>query len=140
MSTALRAPEEVHTPGVFNIRTGKYITVPELAPDNRRWAKRRAAASKGELSGDDIGEPLACVVLDTSSTGARLKPHFPRAARCQSIKDLPARVTLMFVMDRFAVDCEICWRRDGEVGVRFVSPAREVPKPARMVAPARPKK
>lgn len=139
MSTALKAPEP-KAPGVFNIRTGKYISIPELAPENRRWAKRRAAASKGELSAEEIGEPLACVVLDTSSTGARLKPHFPRAARCQGIKDLPARLTLMFVMDRFAVDCEVCWRREGEIGVRFVSPAREVPKPVRMMQPAKPKK
>lgn len=108
--------------------------------DNRRWAHRRASASAGTLSAPEIGEPLPCVILDTSSTGARVKPHFARAARCQSIDDLPETFTLTFTMDRVAVDCSVAWRRKGEVGLKFISPARDVPKPVRMMAPAKGKK
>lgn len=103
----------------------------DAAPaDNRRWAKRRDSVTSATIGGAEIGEPLPCVVLDSSSTGARIKPHFARAARCQSIKDLPAHLTLVFTIDRVAIDCNIAWRRDGEVGLKFVSPARGLPKPA----------
>lgn len=97
--------------------------------DNRRWAKRRDSATLATICSNDIGDPLPCVVLDSSSTGARIKPHFARAARCQNLKDLPAHLTLFFTIDRVAIDCKIAWRRDGEVGLEFVSPARSIPKP-----------
>ena len=103
----------------------------DAAPaDNRRWAKRRDSTTSATLCSIDIGDPLPCVVLDSSSTGARIKPHFARAARCQSIKDLPAHLTLVFTIDRVAIDCKIAWRRDGAIGLKFVSPVRVLPKPA----------
>ena len=103
--------------------------VPEIAPDNRRWAHRRVCSSSATLQAPELGELVPCVVLDTSSTGARIKPHFTRAARNQSILDLPETFTLVYAIDRVAIDCRIAWRRGSELGLKFVSPARTLPKP-----------
>lgn len=146
---------------VLNIRNGSYITfgtrggapqssnaapqaasvapepaaTDEIKEDNRRWAHRRSSTTAATISGDGVGDPLPCIVLDTSSTGARVKPHFSRAAKCQSIDELPATFTLTFTMDLVAVDCRVAWRRKGEVGLRFTSPSRSVPKPVRKMQP-----
>jgi len=134
MTAAARAPRTSLT-DVLGVRRSNPLlgVIKEPTADNRRWAHRRASATSASLIGSEIGDPVPCVILDSSSTGARIKPHFTRAARFQSIKELPGTLTLFYTIDRVAIDCKIAWRRDGEVGLKFVSPARSIPKP-----PARP--
>lgn len=142
MTAVVRAPRANWT-DVLGNRKGNPLLSAEQASkaDNRRWAHRRASATSATLIGEDVGDPVPCVILDSSSTGARIKPHFTRAARFQNIKDLPGTVTLFYTIDRVAIDCKVAWRRDGEVGLKFVSPARSIPKPAqRPMMPGKGKK
>lgn len=124
---------------ILEIRNRKAVERPDAA-ENRRWAQRRGSFAQGRLIADELGEPLSCIVLDTSSTGARVKPQLARSTRCRDVKDLPKALTLFFVIDRVAIDCTVAWRREGLIGLRFVSPTRPVPKPARMMKPQKPKK
>ena len=107
--------------------------------DNRRWAHRRSSATAGYIYGGEIVDPVNCVILDTSSTGARIEVRALRGSRYHNINDLPKTFTIVFQIDRVAVDCGIAWRRGSELGIKFTSPARTIPPPKRKLAP-KPKK
>jgi hypothetical protein len=133
MSIAVRALRTGWTDVLVSSRARARVGVfGNPTANNRRWAHRRSSATAATLNGSELGDPVPCLVLDTSSTGARVRPHFARGARCQSLKDLPERFTVMFTIERVAMDCVVAWRRDGEIGLKFVSPARTVPKPKRV--------
>jgi len=55
-------------------------------------------------------EPMICIIIDWSHGGARLRPYDPN--RC------PKYFTLL-TQDGTEDMCEVVWRRDGEVGVKF---------------------
>jgi hypothetical protein len=131
MTAVVRAPRANWTDVLSSRKANSLIgIVGETDADNRRWAHRRNSATSATLIGGEIGDPVPCVILDTSSTGARVKPHFARGARLQNLKDLPEKFTLFYTLDRVAIDCVLAWRRDGEIGLKFTSPARSIPKPA----------
>ena len=101
MTAAIRAPRANWADVLGSRKANSLIgVVDETDADNRRWAHRRASATSATLIGADIGDPVPCVILDTSSTGARVKPHFARGARFQTIKDLPDNFTLFYTLDR----------------------------------------
>jgi hypothetical protein len=82
------------------------------------WSQRRAArrrnislsaivVSAGKLVGP-------CVLLDVSETGARLTQL--------GQSDVPDRFVLMLTKDgTVRRDCEVAWRANNEIGVRFIS-------------------
>jgi hypothetical protein len=107
--------------------------------DNRRWAHRRSSATAGYIYGGEIVDPVNCVILDTSSTGARIEIRALRGSRFHNINDLPKQFTIVFQIDRVAVDCAIAWRRGSELGIKFTSPARSIPAPKRKLV-IKPKK
>lgn len=108
--------------------------VGEKSDDNRRWAKRRMSATAGYIYGGEIVDPVNCVILDTSSTGARIEVRALRGSRYHNINDLPKQFTVVFTIDWMAVDCVIAWRRGNELGLKFTSPARTIPPQKRMIA------
>jgi hypothetical protein len=135
MTVALKPPTADRTQIALRTNRNSLVgIVAGVSEDNRRWAKRRASATVATLQGPDLGDPVPCLVLDTSSTGARIRPHLTRGGRFHSIKELPTKFVLLFTIDRVAIDCKIAWRTADEVGLKFVSPARTLPKP-----PQRPK-
>ena len=107
--------------------------------DNRRWAHRRSSATSAYIYGGEIVDPVNCVILDTSSTGARVEVRALRGSRHHNINDLPEQFTIVFQIDRVAVDCEIAWRRGSELGIKFTSPARTIQPPKRKLV-VKPKK
>ena len=130
MTAAIRAPRANWADVLGSRKANSLIgIVVETDADNRRWAHRRVSATSAILIGVEIGDPVPCLILDTSSTGARVKPHFARGAKFQAIMELPEIFTLFYSLDRVAIECKVAWRRDGELGLRFTSPARSVPKP-----------
>jgi hypothetical protein len=138
MSEAVRAVSTASRDLLSSRRALSVLQVVEAkAVDNRRWAHRRSSATSATMHSPAMSDVITCVVLDTSSTGARAKPHFARANQCRSIKELPASFTLVFTIERVAVECVIVWRRGDEIGLKFVSPSRSVPKPVRKLAPDR---
>jgi hypothetical protein len=53
-----------------------------------------------------------CIVADVSEGGARVRPHDYDLA--------PARVFLCLIDSGQFFECEVRWRRDGEIGLRFI--------------------
>lgn len=119
----------------FNARKASSLVgiVGDKSDDNRRWAKRRMSATAGYIYGGEIVDPVNCVILDTSSTGARIEVRALRGSRYHNVNDLPKQFTIVFTVDRVAVDCVIARRYGNELGLKFTSPARTIPPQKRMV-------
>lgn len=94
------------------------------AANDVRFSKRKSAQLAGYITSEHLSDAIACVVCDTSSTGARLKVE-PGPKRV-SASDLPDRFTLVMTQYRVRtdVDCVVARRTDAEVGVRFTSSFR----------------
>jgi hypothetical protein len=90
----------------------------------RRFAKRKTVATNALIVSPDISVPIACMVRDISSTGARLEliksVENPLGGRAK----LPGTFTINLRLDRMEVDCAIVWRNGAFVGVRFLSTPR----------------
>ena len=141
MTVAVRTTR-AHWADVLEARKATSLVgiVGQKTEDNRRWAHRRSSATAGYVFGGEIVDPVNCVILDTSSTGARIEVRALRGSRYHNVKDLPKQFTIVFMIDRVAVDCTVAWRRGSEVGLKFTSPARTLPPaPNRMIA-AKPKR
>ena len=94
----------------------------------RRFAARKSGATNALIVSPDISGPIACMVRDISSTGARLEliksVENPLGGRAK----LPGTFTIKLRLDRMEVDCAIVWRNATFVGVRFLSTPRTSPR------------
>lgn len=78
---------------------------------DRRDAERKRTLQKGQLFYLDSGAAVECLVLDISQAGARLRPT--------DVLSCPNRFRLRGP-DGAAYHCEVIWRDDQEIGVRFL--------------------
>lgn len=79
---------------------------------NRRIEPRRRIARSATISAHDAPSPVPCVVLDISSGGARLDVH--HSATIQQ------RFRLMIDLEGTERTCEVVWRKENSVGVKFI--------------------
>ena len=77
-------------------------------PDDRRLETRSPANARGIVVAP--GLELACLIVDQSNTGVRLRLDRNLA--------LPARVVLIDVAQATAVEAEVVWRKGQEAGVK----------------------
>lgn len=79
---------------------------------NRRQDRRRSVRIASiVLAG--AAEPIPCVVLDISSSGARLHVHDPN--------EVPDTFRLIMASTNDEYACETVWRQGNEMGVRFAN-------------------
>lgn len=94
-------------------------------PAEGRRAPRKSSVIGGTITAASMVAERPCKIVDMSATGARLR-LMPTS---DQTKGLPAGVpdafTLVLRVDRIEVDCEVAWRKEREVGIRF----RGVPRP-----------
>lgn len=85
----------------------------DIEPEERRGAPRRRLVRAAELAMPGLDTAIACVVLDVSTTGARV--------RLPSSAPLPA--TLRLKVEGLTLDtpCALRWRRSDEAGLEFLS-------------------
>ena len=76
----------------------------------RRSVNRRKMLGGGVISYDDGNCTMQCVVLDMSDGGARIRPADALACPDEF---------LLVTKDGGRAACQIAWRRDEFVGVRF---------------------
>lgn len=92
-------------------------TVAVVEGDNRRAMRRRTLKS-GIIAYNGRFATLSCTVRDISSTGARL--------RVEGTMNAPDTFELIVQIDGLEASCEVVWRKDHEVGVRFLAAPRIV--------------
>ncbi len=85
----------------------------ESRQGNRRSEPRRRLARSATISAHDGPSPVPCVVLDISASGARLDVHHAAA--------IPQRFRLLIDLEGTERTCEVVWRRENSVGVKFIS-------------------
>lgn len=98
----------------------------EAPPVDRRWASRKAASTRALIVSPELSTPVSCVVRDISTTGARLELVVGNDNLLGGRLRLPPIFTLKMTADRMEVDCAICWRCSGDIGVRFKSTPRSL--------------
>jgi len=99
----------------------------ESARDHR-WAQRNNCRIAAEISHHTLAEAVSCVIRDTSSSGARIELTSVRGAFAAGTERIPDHITVVMTIDRMAVECRVAWRRGTMIGVRYLSPARSLPK------------
>lgn len=95
-----------------------------LSTIERRFARRKDAATKALIISPDLNMPISCVVRDVSTTGARIELVTSPENLLGGRAKLPGSFVLNMRLDRLEVDSAIVWRKGGSVGVRFVSTPR----------------
>lgn len=84
---------------------------PSDEPSERRGEHRRKVVRAGEILLPGNASPIACVLLDISTSGARL--------RLPDQMSLPETFELKVVSLGFKREAAVRWRRGDEVGVEF---------------------
>lgn len=84
----------------------------------RRTSRRRRIAKPGLIWCEQESREHVCVVVDVSDSGARIK-FVSSAIEADQFE-------LRIEIDRFAVDCEVVWRRGHEMGLKFTGEPREL--------------
>jgi hypothetical protein len=80
----------------------------------------------GKIACSDRHVTIACTVRDISATGARLRVEGSVAA--------PDTFELLIPLDGLEANCQVVWRAQADVGVRFLGAPRTVaPKRAQVV-------
>ena len=89
------------------------------APHSVRSATRRRVLKSGVIAFNDRFSALPCVVRNLSPSGAHL--------RVEGTINVPNTFELLVELDGLEAQCEVVWRKDKEIGVRFTSPPRMAP-------------
>ncbi len=111
-ATPAKKSTEAASKGARASKRGRSGTAAHKGRSDERRAAKRFAVGKFASASFELGRSTArCGIVDISETGARLKFANPRA--------IPGAFTLYVEEDGFLVDCEVVWRREGRMGVRF---------------------
>jgi hypothetical protein len=101
--------------------------------DARRSRPRRRVLKSGTIAFNDRFSALPCTVRDLSETGAHL--------RVEGTVNVPNTFELIIDLDGLEANCEVVWRRDKDIGVRFLSAPRTVaPKRMQVIKPLVPER
>ncbi len=87
--------------------------------DARRSHPRRRILKSGTIAFNDRFSALPCTVRDRSETGAHL--------RVEGTVNVPNTFELIIELDGLEAGCEVVWRKEKDIGVRFLSAPRTVP-------------
>lgn len=90
----------------------------------KRRSRRKETALPAMLTFHNMRLTVPCTVADMSGSGAKLS--FPSTMQQQfgDMEHLPEKCILVLKADRLQVDVQIMWRRQGKIGVRFLTPPR----------------
>jgi hypothetical protein len=91
-----------------------------LAPttDDGRIAPRRRMLKSGKVAYSDRHVTIDCMVRDMSATGARL--------RIEGSVMAPDTFELLIALDGLEANCQVVWRREADIGVKFIGAPRTV--------------
>ena len=116
--TAQPAPATSGSPAVTS-------TAEPVAANSRR-AKRKPTALPAMITFKNMRVTVPCTVADMSGTGAQLMISAATSTQFGDLDHLPQKFTLVLKADRMQVESEIKWRREGQIGVRFLGPPKPI--------------
>lgn len=79
---------------------------------DKRTNQRHRVLKAGKISFGQAGI-IDCVVRNMSDTGARLE--------VESVVGIPDSFNLMICADRYAKQCRVVWRKEKQIGIKFVA-------------------
>lgn len=85
-----------------------------------RRAPRKQQSLPAYITGPGMGNIIPARVIDMSATGAKVELTPMGRSTGIPLGDLPDRFALVLRQDRMEVDCEIVWRDEWLLGVRFL--------------------
>ncbi|MDX2155108.1 MAG: PilZ domain-containing protein [Hyphomicrobiaceae bacterium] len=88
----------------------------------KRRTRRKQTSLPAVLTFRTMRAQIPCTIVDMSGTGARLRLPPATARAYGDAESLPGHCTLVLRIDRIQVDCEVMWRNDMSLGVRFLGP------------------
>ncbi len=110
-------------------RPSRYASLHAAAMyDERRWAQRRTGIMPGFILTDRLQAAVLCIVRDMSATGALVELIIDRYSIISTAEALPNTFRLVLRTDDAEVDCQVAWREERRIGVRFVGGLRHLPK------------
>lgn len=121
-----------------SVRVSNVIHLSDLSGSANDSAENRRASRRKVLKGavaafNDRYCSIACTVRDISATGARI--------RTDGSVSIPDTFELIIDLDGFEVDCEVVWRKDRDLGVRFLgAPHRVAPRRHQSIAVTTPER
>jgi hypothetical protein len=101
------------------------------ADDDKRFAPRRGGRMPAVVLFDGAMESYPFVIVDISTTGARLEWRKGGANPFISKWDDVERIWLVVRTDRVMYDCRIVRRSDTEIGVKFVAAPKAMTRASR---------
>jgi hypothetical protein len=93
------------------------MALPSRRNDARTTSRKRTLKA-GIIAFNDRHSTLACSVRNISAVGARLL--------LEGSVSPPDTFLLSVALDGLEADCQVVWRKAGEIGVRFMSKPRDV--------------
>lgn len=101
-----------------------------IASDLRKTARRRVLKA-GIIACHNHFVTFNCTVREMSETGARLAVH--------DAAPIPSDFDLILELDGLRAACQVAWRKQKELGVRFTQPPAQIaPRRAQVVQAVRP--
>ena len=91
---------------------------------SRRRERRKETRCLGYIVAPGSRKELECVVLDMSSSGAKLKLAGVASNPFAAPVVFPQTFKLIIRNDRIEVDCVSCWSQGATCGITFASPFR----------------
>lgn len=97
----------------------------------KRSSTRKQTSLPGLLTFPNMRLQVPCTISDMSGSGARLTLSPGTTRDLGDLDHLPDRLTLHLRADRMQVDCEVRWRHQSSLGVRFLAPPKPQPRTSR---------
>jgi hypothetical protein len=109
----------------------KAVAVESAGDVNKRWAQRKASAIPAFISHERLPGAVACVIRDSSSSGARVQ--LGESQKSVTVDDLPDAFKLSVMRNReySEVECLVVRRYGDSVGVRYTGQFRTMTMPKR---------
>ena len=89
------------------------------ATTERRAVRRVRVLKDGRVVLNDSNSVVTCTIRDVSDAGAKLL--------CKDQAAVPTQCSLLFLTEAQIRDIKVIWRRDDQIGVEFIGPARDAP-------------
>lgn len=100
---------------------------------DKRFAPRRKRRLPAMIYEDGQPTGKRCVILDVSTTGARVQIDGGLAASAYGRKSDGARLRLVDLAEKVTYDCLVVRESANELGLRFAAPPLLSPQPVRRI-------